>query len=237
MTPAAGGLLPNLRDLGGARTADGRRVRSGLLFRSDGLQRLATDDAASVVSELRLRTLIDLRSELERERTGEVELAGPSIHRLPILDGSYMQSVDQGARLDDMLGRIIFDETAQLAAAVQVLAAPGALPGLFFCTAGKDRTGVLTALLLTALGVERSDVVEDFARSEGAMQQIMAAFLANFEDGELPDIPVDFVRAPAELMGRLLVQVDERAGGAGPLLVDAGLDEAALERLAGSLLA
>lgn len=229
-------LLPNLRDLGGLPTTDGRRLRPRLLFRSDGWQRLDAADRDRLAHDLELRTLVDLRSELERERTGEVELDGPTVHRVPILDGSYMQAAEQGLRLDDMFDAIAFRETAALAEAIELVGRADALPGLVFCTAGKDRTGILVALLLTALGVERDAVVADFTASEGAMERIMAAFLANFDEGELPRIPPGVMGAPAEVMEGLLARVDEQAGGARTLLLEAGVGATTLDRLERALL-
>jgi protein-tyrosine phosphatase len=230
------GLLPNLRDVGGRPTSDGRRLVSGQLFRSDGLQRLTDQERESVVARLGVRTLIDLRSELERGRTGEVEPPGDArIHRVPILDGSYVQAAADGLTLADMFDAITFDETPALARAVELLAAPGAGPTLVFCTAGKDRTGVLVALVLDLLGVDRTVIAEDFAASAPGVGRIIEAFLANFDDGELPDIPPEVLAAPPEVIVDLLESVDERAGGPRSLLTSAGLDPTALDRLATTL--
>ena len=231
-------LLPNLRDLGGLPTGDGRRVAQGRLLRSDGLQRLTAEQRARVVEGLGVRTLIDLRSELERGRTGEVEFeigGDGAVHRVPILDGSYMQAAAEGLSLTHMFDAITFDETAALAEAAGLVAA-GPAPVLVFCTAGKDRTGILVALLLDALGVDRSAIVDDFTASEAGVELVMQAFLANFDDDELPDIPAEVKAAPPELLRGLLDRVDERAGGARALLVAAGLDPAAFDGLETMLL-
>ncbi|MEO1062089.1 MAG: tyrosine-protein phosphatase [Actinomycetota bacterium] len=231
------GLLPNLRDVGGLPAAGGRRVLHGRLYRSDGLQRLDPDQRASIVTGLGVRTLIDLRSELERGRTGEVDAPGGAvIHRVPILDGSYMQAAADGLTLVDMFDAIAFRETAALAEAVALLARPDAGPTLVFCTAGKDRTGVLVALVLDLLGVDRDAIAADFTASADGVARIIEAFLANFDDGELPDIPPDVLSAPPEVIVDLLEAVDERAGGARSLLTGAGLDPSAADRLASVLL-
>ena len=162
----------NLRDLGGYRAADGRRVRFGRVFRSGSLA-LLSDADLDAIAALGLRTVCDLRGAHERERAPNRLPPGARAEILPI-------EPTVGASLRDLLereeatGEDVHSLLARAYAAyagehlpryrqlfARVLDAD-ALPLLFHCSAGKDRTGFGAALLLTALGVPRDTIVEDY---------------------------------------------------------------------------
>ncbi len=168
----------NFRDLGGLRTADGRRVRAGLVYRCEGPASF-DDDHRSALRALQISTVCDLRSEAER-------LAAPNgwcDGQTRLLDFDMNQ--DLRARGADGWAALRADPSEQGArrameanyAAMPAALAPfmpalfGALaeartPLLMHCTAGKDRTGVAIAVLLLALGVGHDDVVSDYLKSD-----------------------------------------------------------------------
>lgn len=154
----------NFRDLGGWRTADGRRVRSGRLFRSDALHRVTPGDLARLRGELDVRTLIDLRSSHEVAKEGRGPLCeGPvAYHHLPFFDTPERdpaRQLPEGGLAAIYLAMLRFAR-APISRALETLAAsPGA--AVFHCAAGKDRTGVLSAVVLGSLGVLDEDIVED----------------------------------------------------------------------------
>ncbi len=162
--------VSNLRDLGGYRTADGRRVRRGLVFRSAALAGLTAADEEHV-ARLGLRRICDLRG-VEESRAAPTRLAGPVIVPLPIEPtvGAGLRDVLRtkqatGEALEAVLTEAYvayaLASSAQYRALLAMLV-EGAAPLLFHCSAGKDRTGFGAALLLTALGVPWSTVVADF---------------------------------------------------------------------------
>ncbi len=163
----------NLRDLGGYRGAGGRRVRMGQLFRASSLFALTDADQPALAS-LGLRTVVDLRGEAERERAPSRLLAAPPEQvALPV-------EPTVGASLRDLLARgeatgegvlallaraydaYATDKLPQFRALLELAADATQRPLLFHCTAGKDRTGFATALLLTALGVGRDVIIADY---------------------------------------------------------------------------
>ena len=158
----------NFRDLGGYPAADGSRIRWRQLFRADGLTRLDEDDC-SHLSDLGLATVIDLRTQGELDERGSFprHTLAVAYHHLPLTD--VLPPTEDLARYDEpsFVTRRYEDLFAQgaasLARAVDVLAEPGALPAVFHCSAGKDRTGVLAAIVLGFLGVPREVIVEDYA--------------------------------------------------------------------------
>jgi protein tyrosine/serine phosphatase len=222
-----GRLIPlegacNFRDLGGFVTDAGRTVRWRVLFRSDSLHELTPTDVALLRGELGLVTIVDLRSEAEVERTGVNPLAEHvTVHHHPIFreaDRPADEDPEEAARtraamtLSEMyLG--MFDRLgANLAAGVTAVAsAPG--PAVFHCAAGKDRTGVMAAVLLGLLGVPAADIAADYAATTQALDAIHRRLRAmpGYED-TLRELPPETMHARQETMEQLLEAVDARWG-------------------------
>jgi protein-tyrosine phosphatase len=164
----------NFRDLGGYPGADGRSVRWRRLFRADGLTRLDEDDCAQL-ADLGLATVIDLRTKGEVDERGRfpVDSFEVEYHHLPLTDvlppTEDLSRYDEPAFVTTRYQQLFSEGSSSLARAVQVLAEPGALPAVFHCSAGKDRTGILAALVLGFLGVPREVIVDDYALSAEAM--------------------------------------------------------------------
>ena len=180
MTPCSWRLdgAPNFRDIGGYAAADSTRVRNAHLFRSEALTRL-TDADLAILASLNIRLLYDLRGEPERERDPN---RWP--HASPVATRSgFDAEAMAAARVSHWRQRMsdpAFDAQAAHAWMLQAytdmptlfapaltslfeqLAAPSAPVTLVHCTAGKDRTGFVCALLLLALGVTRDDVFADY---------------------------------------------------------------------------
>ena len=169
----------NFRDLGGYPTDDGRSVRWGRLFRADDLSRLGDDDRERFAA-LGIRTVVDLR------RPNEVDEDG----RIPAFDGVSYQHVhlehrlwppqefaDTGERVAYVVDRYreLRDEATEgLGEALRLIADPDAAPLVFHCIAGKDRTGVVSALTLSLLGVPDQVIAEDYELSEAAEPLVWA---------------------------------------------------------------
>jgi protein-tyrosine phosphatase len=165
---------PNFRDVGGYATADGRHVRRGEIFRSGELSRLTPADVEKVDS-LKIASVIDLRTEEER-------MHAPSPWRHPPQDlyaspkttlAPVMRTIlgDAGTADGARAGLIKFytqmpDSYRDEYSAMFHRIAAGKLPVLVHCTAGKDRTGVAVAVLLTTIGVPRQTVIDDYAMTE-----------------------------------------------------------------------
>jgi protein-tyrosine phosphatase len=183
VAPTGPRLIPlegcfNFRDLGGYSGADGRRVRWRMLFRADGLTRLTAADLASL-RELGLRTVIDLRTAGEVDE-GRIDLAEADLayHHLPMMD--VLPPADElPAWADPMFVAGQYHDMLQsgagaIRAALELLSGADAYPVAYHCMAGKDRTGVLSALVLELLGVAEADIVGDYALSGEAMQRMLA---------------------------------------------------------------
>lgn len=248
--PLAGGF--NLRDIGGYATADGREVRRHCVFRSAELCSL-TDEDLDVIGALGIRVVVDLRSEHERvarpnrlphgaevivrESASQRGQPGESLEEqiangtLPIRDDdlyteTYVRLLDES--LVGVLGRTL---EAALDAPVR--------PVLFHCAAGKDRTGLVAAVLLGLLGVDEATIVADYELTEQHWAVPRLAVLADLlvEHGVTEVDVRPFLSPRTEVFRRALAHVDERWDGFEGYAVDhLGVDVALPERLRTALL-
>lgn len=255
---------PNSRDLGGLETTDGRRVRRGRVLRTSALSRL-TDDDVAVLSKLRLARVIDLRDVSEVVLAPPDRLPAdpaPAVTALPVYDPAhpvftYVSAVMLGHQLDgyEALAEegtpgamtaiyrwFVTGESARdsLAAAVRVLADEDALPALIHCSAGKDRTGWLSAVVLTVLGVHRADITVDYLETNTAAAETNAAILDAMR-ARRPEVDEDAIRpvleARIDYLDAAYAEVDRVYGGFDAYLRDGlGLDDEVFQALRANLL-
>jgi protein-tyrosine phosphatase len=224
----------NFRDLGGYETVDGRTISWRTLFRADGLSEL-TDRDRGVVRHLGVATVVDLRtsSELEGGRF-PVDDIPVRFHHHPLLDELPDPEAFKLAPgvLSDQYLDMCERAGPQIGEVLSILARPGAHPAIVHCTAGKDRTGVLVAVLLGLLGVPDDVIVADYALSAGAMAGVRDKLIARYPEGRqaIEQANEVFSAAPSNISG-LLATLRDRYGsivaygesvGAGPEVV-AGL--------------
>src|ERR1019366_5162239 len=194
----------NFRDLGGYTTVDGQRTRWRVMFRADGLGELTEADLA-IMRELGIRTVVDLRSghEVEQSRF-DVEAHPVDFHHFPFIN--QLPDVEQWDRRPGLLGaqykEMLDDAAPQITGALEVLTAPDSRPAVFHCTAGKDRTGLLSALVLSLLGVPEETVVADYALSGAAMARLRAKLTVKYPDGKgfIADSDVLFSADPSNMV-------------------------------------
>ncbi|RLQ21036.1 tyrosine-protein phosphatase [Seongchinamella sediminis] len=170
----------NFRDLGGYKTIDGHTLRQGVLYRSGNLSGLLPAEQTALAA-LGIRSICDFRTLAEREERPDPQL--PGSHQVEgcqddslktSLSSSFQKLLDMqssGQEVDwrgimirnysSMGGRYADSYRAMFAA----LLSDNAVPMLFHCTAGKDRTGVAAALVLSVLGVPRQTILEDYEAS------------------------------------------------------------------------
>lgn len=234
----------NLRDLGGYRAADGRVVRWRRVLRADGLHRLDDDDLTAL-APLGLRTVVDLRTAGEVDERGRVpaERLGARWVHLPVLREIWSADLLEGT--DDVVeflaaryGEMLDEGRPALAEALALIADDARLPLVFHCSAGKDRTGVLAALLLDLLGVDRHVIAHDYGMSRSGVLAMRAWVAANVPEAldAMNDQPAAFFACPPAAMRRFLGRLDDDHGGAAGWARDAGLDDDLTAALADRLL-
>jgi protein-tyrosine phosphatase len=197
--------LPNLRDLGGWNTADGRQIRRGVLFRSTDLSKLSDPDRSALVA-LGIATIYDFRSVAERTTEPDVPLDGVAEVALDVL-------ADSPQAVPGNLTKVLSDPVALAAARVEVgdrgvvelmessydqlVTLPSArhayqrfyrgllgdhpTPALFHCTTGKDRTGWAAATFLSLMGVPRTEVFADYLLTNDQLIPALGSIFGAFE--------------------------------------------------------
>jgi protein tyrosine/serine phosphatase len=214
----------NVRDLGGLRTADGAVVAGGRLVRGDALHRARS--TADALREHGVVRVLDLRDQRERDTEGVLDADGIEVVHLPVLDPTF-EWFDQdhpdpstllAHRYQVILSSFPDRFAAAVGATVEVVAAPDAPAGVaYHCAVGKDRTGLLTALLLGALGVPATTVVEDYVRSARATAvQVSWLWSLGLPGGGATDadLALGVWSARAETMTATLDWIDREHGGA-----------------------
>ncbi|HEX3460875.1 MAG TPA: tyrosine-protein phosphatase [Acidimicrobiales bacterium] len=240
-------LLPltgafNFRDLGGYPADGGQVTKPGQLFRSDGLHRL-TDADVGLLRSIGLRTIIDLRTPGEVEHTGRGLLGNEAIayHHLAVVQRSQGEAVGAPAPAgDDLAERYLwYLDTGReaLVTALGLVASKSNHPLVFHCTAGKDRTGVLAALVLDILGVERETIVADYVITADRLELIVDRIRNDptYSAG-MAKVPASRFTVEAATMERFLEGLQAGFGGARAWAVGAGVAPDALDRMRSDLL-
>ena len=232
----------NVRDLGGYSTVDGRTTRWKTLLRADRLDRLAPASQRAL-ADYGIKTVIDLRRTKEVVETPDALADSPEFayhHRnmagdlipedesaVPIETrvGAEYWTANYTTRLDRRRGQIV--------EVLTMLSSPGTLPALFHCAAGKDRTGVMAALLLSLAGVPAETIAEDYALS--ARYLVTGFFEEEILPGLVPrgytwrDYQLD--HCPPEAMLGTLRYLEERHGGVEAYALGGGMTREQLEGL------
>jgi protein-tyrosine phosphatase len=231
----------NLRDTGGYRAGSGTS-RWGKLFRSDALHRL--DDAGrALLAELGIAHVVDLRSS-DETLTARSLIDGMDavVHHIPVFaEAAPGAQVVGEIGLAPLYDHMADERGAQLAAAVRVIAnADRDEAVLVHCMAGKDRTGLVIAFSLRAVGVDLDEVVADYAqtsdnlRGEWADAMVRAVTTRGVEI--TPDV-IDLVTAsPAPIMAALIERIENEYGSMGGYLRAQGLTQDELDRLTAALI-
>ena len=197
----------NLRDAGGFHTQDGQMVRWGKLYRSGSLSRLTQVDQA-YLERLGVRLVCDLRTTSERAKQPDKLPAYPELVERPLpmesvdrwerLRGAYYVFFRKG-QLDDFLldgyQRVMVDGNAHIIGEIfQWLADPAQLPAVIHCTAGKDRTGLVNAMLLLTLGVPEETVLADYTLSNLFYDHFRAGIAADLKQIAPWGVPMDYLQ-------------------------------------------
>jgi protein tyrosine/serine phosphatase len=223
----------NVRDLGGLPTADGGSTVPGRLLRSENLQELSPADIAKLVEDIGVTTVVDLRTTGEREIEGPAPLdAVPGVrhaHHPVLLElGTASEAVaeallvtkieqDRARYPDDItcghyLGYLEERPEEVTGALRSIATAEGA--AIVHCAAGKDRTGVIVALALTAAGVHPEAIVADYMATGDRIDAIIGRLRRSKTYAEdVSTRPVQAHLPRPETMRAFLEQLDVRYGG------------------------
>jgi protein-tyrosine phosphatase len=225
----------NLRDLGGYPAAGGETVRWRTLLRSDALHRL-DDVGRAALRGLGLRTVIDLRTDQEvAAAPSALDGTGARAFHIPLFSDEAIRRLPPERAA---IYRYMIDDCGPaIAAAIWRLCADGALPGLIHCTAGKDRTGLVAALVLEVAGVPDEVIAADYAMSaaylDPAAAQAVRRVRAASGVGRWLDLGA--LGSSPEVIITALARVRAQAGSTEAYLRRHGLARSDLDRLRAAL--
>jgi protein-tyrosine phosphatase len=215
----------NVRDMGGVRVRSGP-LAAGVLVRSASLSQL-TDEGWAALYDHGVRTVVDLRAESEVERAPVRPEYGIEYRHVPILDVVPGAGDEVDHALPDWHAAypLIVDRfRSGFAAAIAAIAdaAPGGVA--VHCRVGRDRTGIVVALLLSLAGASREEILEDYALSAELLAATFEEWIAGAPDERTRGRLEWESAAPSDLILSALDHLDERYGGVEPYLAGAGVD-------------
>jgi protein-tyrosine phosphatase len=229
----------NARELGGYPTADGRETRWGAVVRSDSPAAL-TEAGRAALADYGVRAIVDLRLPTELADAPN-PFAEPGDHGIAYTNVSFIDPAfappDAVTTLADDYLQMLDRYRRPVAEAITAVAQapPGVV--LVHCAAGKDRTGLVAALLLALAGVPDETVAADYAMTGEALRPQLEAWLDSDPAGRAEREALLARYAPtAEVMLEVLARLADRYGGVEPYLLEAGVPQADLDRLRDRLL-
>ncbi len=235
----------NFRDLGGYPSSLGGATRWGVLYRAAGLSEMTPADLDGLAA-LGIRTVYDLRRDEERELapdpvpTVHVCLMSHVLANVPMPDRGALVDHDDGTQfMRQLYGGLLAHAGAEIGRLMRDVAGGESLPAVFHCTAGKDRTGIVAALILLAVGVDREIVLDDFELTNRYVtrETHAAMYQRMIDHGMSPEAAAGMFAAARASMAAVLDELDAEYGGVERYLETyAGFDAGHLARLRGHLL-
>ncbi len=228
---ALGGLV-NLRDLGGLPTEDGVLTRTGVVYRSDAPHE--GDREPEGMPQWPPELVVDFRDSVEQEERGHPLAIATNVRRLPLLEDIHeeQEEIDEAAHPLSALYQNIINGAPDKLVEVFRLALEAEGPLLLHCAAGKDRTGVTAALLLSAVGVRPDAIVADYVRTDRNMYRVLQRLDA------APELPPgvdeedvqELISTPTDAIEGVLSRFSEYPDGAAGWLMDRGVTREEIAR-------
>lgn len=241
----------NFRELGGYRSRDGRTVKHNLIYRS-AAPAFMNEEELQTLEDMHFAIILDLRTSPEAEYRPDPLIRGTKQLRFSALPRNLKNSshpeyiadlVRQGVILTedpmeglrDMYAKLPFNNRAY--AELFRMLYDGAVPVLYHCSEGKDRTGIASILILLALGVSEEQALDDFMLTNDYMARPIANYMGRYEDvlHAAPELEDYFLAHPGVSVQNALVSLQlilQRYGSYERyFLEEYGMDERVLRRL------
>ena len=233
----------NVRDLGGHPTSNGGETRFGAIVRSDSVS-LLTDAGWEALVAHGVKTVVDLRGDHEREEDPPRELPVDVVH-VPFMEASEEEWDELAPEIEAASAAapdvetstrdvyVIFLERfkANVAAGVRAVARAPEGGVVVHCVGGKDRTGLLTALLLHVVGVSDQEIAADYALSEKRLRSRHEAWFEAAESEEELARLQRIAQTPAGSMVGVFRELERLYGSVKGYLRSAGVEDEDLERV------
>ena len=228
----------NVRDLGGHPTEDGGETRTGVVVRADSVRRLTEAGWQSLV-DYGIRRILDLRleSELDEDPPGDlpVEVVHVSfLEDVPVerqieIFQRWIDAPDDVTATRDGYLEMLETYRGNVAAAISAVAGAPAGGVLVHCMGGKDRTGLVAALLLRLAGVSVADIAADYGLSAENIKPLWQVWVEGAGDENERELRRRLSASPAEAMAQVLETLERERGSVRQYLLDAGASEQELD--------
>jgi protein-tyrosine phosphatase len=225
--------LQNARDLGGLPTNEGGRIRPMALIRTDNHDRLTTA-GVSMLRESGVTRIVDLRSGSEAERYPSPFRFEPEYVSQTLLDEAdeHGQTLVYQVKTNLEIYKIMLERYSGLIGKAVTAIANAPVGGVVIhCHAGKDRTGLITALALSIAGVDPSVIAEDYAATDVYLADHYAAELKSAKDESTREYLRSFQNSRPKVMLETLLFLEEKFNGVEAYLLQAGVSKDSLEHL------
>jgi protein-tyrosine phosphatase len=235
----------NFRDLGGYAASSGRTLARRRIFRSGGLWLATGSDVDRLKNQIRLKSILDLRdkAQMDSQGIGHVSSAGFRWYNVPLEGGSGVNMDMKILATLSNCGEVYLLYVRQpeygksVLNALGIIADPANHPLVFHCSAGKDRTGVLAAILLSIMGVTDEHIVNDYSLTAPYMKRHIARLSVNPEDAKFLQSLPDYMHEASPVSMRVFLSALKRDYGSVREYVKAqGADNSLFQRLEEALL-
>jgi protein-tyrosine phosphatase len=240
--------IPNFRDLGGYQARKGQAIAPGRLYRSGALLDMTAADKARLKNDIRLKTAIDVTTPHELKKTREIRLLeeiGVNYFNIPFRPdvpnyyememAMYVNHSTMGAVYLERMRHPGFGK--KLIGALEIIADPAYHPLVFHCSQGKDRTGILAAVVLSLIGVSDEDIIRDYNLSDSSAEEVRSKIVNDPSTREeIRNLPDFCWRAVPESIEVFLAGVKDAYGSPAGYLKLHGADKTLTKRLEKALL-
>jgi protein-tyrosine phosphatase len=238
--------IENFRDLGGYYTREGYKVAWRKLFRSGDLSNMTGNDLTRLRNELELTSVINLRSnfEIEQKGLGLLTSSGIKYHHVSLIsDGGDREANERRYKGLTNMGEFYLQLIRQkefgqrIIEALEIIAEPANHPLVFHCSAGKDRTGILAAIVLSILEVADEDIVNDYCLSAPYIEMLFNRFKSEPQmDEGAESLPEYFWKVVPENMDLFLNTLKQEYGTVQQYIHEQGSEPSIVRLLKMSLL-
>jgi protein-tyrosine phosphatase len=219
----------NTRDLGGLPRPGGL-TRSGVLVRSDSVVHL-TPAGIEAMTSYGVTTVIDLRTEAELEKAPNPCAGNPGLAylHLPLIDDSMMRAIGEAPGMFERYLIMLDQRAVAFRSILEALAQADGGGVVFHCFAGKDRTGLVAAMLLSIAGVPDEAIAADFAETDASLAAKYQEWIAAAEPDRRSEVREE-LRCPPERILGVLDHLERRWGGVPAYLEAAGMSTDDIDR-------
>jgi protein-tyrosine phosphatase len=213
----------NVRDLGGLTVSDGGLTRSGVIYRGDSLDSISKRDEEILFRKLDIGMVIDLRTRAEVQAADWMQ--GPVVyHRFPLIDDNRLGKEPFPSDNAQELAKVYLNNAKDGRTVIKDVftdlhsCLSDGVPCIFHCAAGRDRTGVIAALLLDLVGVRESDIASDYVRSNHNAKQVTRRLARNVLYSNSSTPPSEVILLKPETIEHFLELIRQEAGSTAQFL-------------------